>query len=193
MLKVLCTLCIFLRKFPICIVVRNWGRRKLKRRNLKLWVCRANSLCVKVFCFLFILDFFSKKKYFSRCPRSQSYCPFPGQCKRLFHCSALGVQTHEFVVLCLSNGGTFSFCVILSLELAFSYNKCNLNRSLFKVFQIPFANLTKIFKIIVSCFYHYQPFSILYYILDSTCAATRRCWRGLFITWDNGKYQYYDR
>lgn len=132
-------------------------------------------MCVKVFCFLFILDFFSKKKYFSRCPRSQSYCPFPGQCKRLFHCSALGVQTHEFVVLCLSNGGTFSFCVILSLELAFSYNKCNLNRSLFKVFQIPFANLTKIFKIIVSCFYHYQPFSILDYILDSTCAATRRC------------------
>lgn len=142
MLKVLCTLCIFLRKFPICIVVRNWGRRKLKRRNLKLWICRANSLCVKVFCFLFILDFFSKKKYFSRCPRSQSYCPFPGQCKRLFHCSALGVQTHEFVVLCLSNGGTFSFCVILSLELAFFYNKCNLNRSLYKVFQIPFANLT---------------------------------------------------
>lgn len=130
---------------------------------------------LKYFVFCLFLIFSVKKNILADVQEVRVIVLFQGNVKRLFHCSALGVQTHEFVVLCLSNGGTFSFCVILSLELAFSYNKCNLNRSLFKVFQIPFANLTKIFKIIVSCFYHYQPFSILYYILDSTCAATRRC------------------
>lgn len=86
MLKVLCTLHYF-EKVPYLYCCQKLRAMKIK----KLWVCRANSLCVKVFCFLFILDFFSKKNILTDVQEVRIIAFFQGNVKG---CSI--VQLWEF-------------------------------------------------------------------------------------------------